>query len=697
MSVQTDSTTATKQPERLPTTKLVLIAQYELAGTITSLARVKILKSKSGAEALLVALKDAKLSLVEWDPQRYSISTISIHYYESEGLLGSPWDPDLSQCPNYLTVDPSSRCAALKFGTRHLAILPFHQVGDDLVMDDYDPEPEDEKPGQARAASEKAEPAQTETPYASSFVLSLLALDPALTHPIHLSFLYEYREPTFGILYSQGESCSSLLHERRDNVSYAVYTIDIEQRASTALLSVNKLPYDLHAIIPLSRVIGGVLLVGGNELIHVDQSGKTNGIAVNELAKQSSSFTMTDQSDLEMKLEHCVIRQLGADNTDLLMILSTGEMAMISFKIDGRSVSGLSVSRVSNEYGGGCLVAGASCASVIGRGRMFVGSEDGTPVILSWSKGTKSLKRRRSQTDLDSDEDQEAADPDAEELDDDDYDDLYSGDKLDGGVSQASESRSGQGVSEYNFRVHDSMLNVGPLNNVTFVSHSSSSQKSQDEGLEILATSGKGRGAGLTSFRSKIQPKWLDESDIPGASAVWTIKPKSSEEDDLEDFDRFLIVSLTADGNEMSKAYSVNGTQLEEVNDTDFDPEAGKTIEVGTLNEGSRMVQVLAGEVRTFDSGKSISFSHPFNPFSILVPVLEASSWTRYGIMAHYLCSAFILYRTLCPAEIKNAGCFGRSNSSQGRCLVRSADPGVVHVLKAPHSINDKSSSKHPI
>lgn len=87
---------ATTRVDRLHTTKLVLVAQHELSGTITSLARVRILRSKSGGEALLVALRDAKLSLVEWDPERYSISNISIHYYEREDILSSPWEPDLS-------------------------------------------------------------------------------------------------------------------------------------------------------------------------------------------------------------------------------------------------------------------------------------------------------------------------------------------------------------------------------------------------------------------------------------------------------------------------------------------------------------------------------------------------------------------------------------------------------------------------
>jgi hypothetical protein len=37
-----------------------------------------------------------------------------------------------------------------------------------------------------------------------------------------LAFLYEYREPTFGILYSQVATSTALLHERKDVVFKAV-------------------------------------------------------------------------------------------------------------------------------------------------------------------------------------------------------------------------------------------------------------------------------------------------------------------------------------------------------------------------------------------------------------------------------------------------------------------------------------------
>lgn len=616
-----DNTTA--RAERLNTTKLVLVAQYELSGTVTSLARVKTLRSKSRGESLLVALRDAKLSLVEWDPERYSISTISIHYYEREDILGSPWEPELSECVNYLSVDPSSRCAALKFGSRHLAILPFHQAGDDLVMDDYDPEIDGDRPERkASATDEEAE----KTPYASSFVLSLLALDPMLTHPIHLSFLYEYREPTFGILYSQFASSTALLQERRDKVSYAVYTLDLEQRASTTLLSVNELPYDLRTIIPLPRIIGGALLIGCNELIHIDQSGKTNGVAVNDLAKQCTTFALSDQSDLNIRLEGCVVKQLGSDNTDMLLILNTGELGIISFKIDGRSVSGFSVRRVSADDGGHRILAGASCASYVGRGRMFVGSEDADSIVLGWSRKTDRLKRQRSRANLAIDDIEDVAALDEDDIDDDD-DDLYAGDMPEERAEDADPISLRLNVGdEYVFRVHDSMANLGPMSDVAFVSlpnNETAPAVSSESSFELMVTSGRGKAGGLTSFQRVLEPKLVEEYSMPEAQAVWAVSTKKTQEDSSP-HDNYVIAShpdQESDG--ISKAYSLNHTGLNEVKDTDFDPDAGMTIDVGTLNGGTRVIQVLQSELRIFDGGESECF--PFH--SIIIGVLE--NWAR--------------------------------------------------------------------
>ncbi|KAL8986399.1 MAG: hypothetical protein Q9177_004194 [Variospora cf. flavescens] len=615
------SSNATAQrADRALATKLVLIAQYELSGVVTSLARVKILKSKSGGEALLVSLRNARASLVEWDPERYSIYTISIHLYEpkereDKDIPANPWDPDEKDNASYLTVDPRSRCAALKFGERQLAILPFHQQTDDLVMEDYDPDIDGERPenitSHAKSAGGAEDNLGEKTPHGASFVVSMLALDPTLLHPVHLAFLYEYREPTLGVLSSQMASSMSLLPERPNTLSYTVITLDLEQRALTVLLSINDLPYDMFAVVPLRLPIGGTLLIGGNQLIHVDQAGKTNGVAVNEFAKISTSFSLADQSDLALRLEGCLIEQLGHESSELLLILKTGELAIVGFKIDGRSISGLSIRRVPEHDGCFALSAGPSCASLVGRGRMFIGSEDADSVVLGWSRRLDKLKRQKSNLGVNAGVDVDTSDLSDLDEDIDDDDDLYASTLADQKPKGDTNMLDAFDQSdEYRFRVHDTLENFGPIRSITVGKPSQqlpgSTQGDVDAGLELMATSGRGGAGALTIFRRQIEPCVLENHLLANATRLWSVSVTRPSDGlsahQSEDLDCYIIASTKSEDALQSVAYTFKSRGLEEVKDTDFDPDAGITVEVGTLNSGARIVQVLPTELRSFDA-----------------------------------------------------------------------------------------------
>ncbi|KAL1982296.1 hypothetical protein VTN96DRAFT_1454 [Rasamsonia emersonii] len=606
-------------------TKLHLIAEYDLSGTVTDICRVKILNSKSGGDALLLAFRNAKLSLIEWDPDRHGISTISIHYYEKEDVTRSPWVPNLSTCGSHLTVDPSSRCAVLNFGLRNLAILPFHQAGDDLVMDDYDPDL-DEEPAdhemkdvvQSEKKDERKDSLTYQTPYAASFVLPMTALDPALLHPISLAFLHEYREPTFGILYSQVATSSALLSERKDVVFYSVFTLDLEQRASTTLLSVARLPSDLFKIVALPPPVGGALLVGSNELIHVDQAGKTNAVGVNEFARQVSSFSMADQSDLALRLEGCVVEHLGNENGDVILLLSSGEMMLVSFKLDGRSVSGLSIHPIAN--GGTIMNAAASCSAVLGSGKLFFGSEDADSILVEWSNVSSSTKRARVQ---DADQQPEFSDEDGD--DNDAYeDDLYSAAPKVSSDHRPSVDNSIAGG--YNFRVLDTLTNIGPLRDIALGKASAKAAdgdrnvSSVTADLELVASQGSDKSGGLVLLKREIDPSVISSFEIDNAESVWSVSVSEAKSKTSNDggssvqkgADSYVILAKsTSTDKEESVVHAVKGKSLEAFRAPEFNPNEDCTVDVGTLAGGTRVVQVLTGEVRIYDSSLGLAQIYP--------------------------------------------------------------------------------------
>lgn len=648
-----------------PPTKLVLEKEYPLAGTVTDLSRVRTLNTKSGGEAILVAVRNAKLSLIEWDPERQNISTVSIHYYEREDLTRSPWAPDLSQCSSTLSVDPNSRCAVFNFGVRNLAILPFHQAGDDLVMDDYDPDLDDERPDQK--PNEKVDDGLTyQTPYAASFVLPLTALDPSLLHPVSIAFLYEYRKPTFGILYSQVATSTALLHERKDVMFYAVFTLDLEQRASTTLLSVSRLPSDLFKVVALPPPTGGALLIGSNEIVHVDQGGRTNAVGVNEFSRLVSSFSMSDQSDLAMRLEDCVVEHLGGDSGDLLLVLRSGDMALIRFKLDGRSVSKMTVHSLPAQEGGFLLKSTASCSACFGDGNIFIGSEDADSVLLEWSHSSSRKARLESKQATDG----------LEDLSDDDLmgddDDLYSSvpEQTRGGSRTAADHTTPE---YYHFQLNDRLTSVGPLRDVTMgKAFPASTDQTQptNEGvsaeLELVASQGSGRAGGLVVIKREIDPVTAISTQIDGADGVWsaTLVPGkgaiSNTDDSSENSSRqYVIVSRsTEEDKEISEVLTIEGQELKPFKASEFNPNEDFTIDISPLAGGTRLVQVLRNEVRSYDKGRLRSLEkhgntdmkqtwdwHRSTPFGMKIPTKSALlSASVLPILTLPLCATTLLF-----------------------------------------------------
>ena len=629
-------------------TKLILIAEYPLSGTITSLVGIKLPSSKSGGDGLLVGLKDARLSLIEWDTERHGLSTVSIHYYEQDELQGSPWAPSISSCVNYLTVDPNSRCAALRFGVRNLAVLPFKQGDEDVnIDDDWDEEIDGPRVADKSTSQSMTGPSsKDDSPFGTSFVIQLAKIDANIIFPIHLAFLHEYRgNPTFGILSSTMAPASSLIQERKDHLTYMIFTLDVDQRESTQILKVGNLPYDLFRVIPLPSPIEGALLVGGNELIHIDQSGKASGVAVNEFAKSCTSFALTDQSELAMRLEGSTMELLSVENGEMLIVLHSGALAILSFHMDGRSVSSLNIRKIADELGGSLLTTGPSSASTLGPNAMFLGSENADSVVLGWSRRSDRASRRKPRVDLQDGSDETLVDEDDDEEEDGDLDDdLYGASSIttpaivNGGNKLISANSK---VGDYVFRIQDSLLNIAPsvdlaLGKPAVPLNDNGDYEGVQSDLQLVSAVGRDKASSLAIIHQKIQPKVVGCFDFSDARGIWALKaskpaqrPSNSSTGDEktseastkdQQYDNLMIVSrLAATGVEESDVFSLTPNGFEALTETEFehDADAGSTIEAGTLGNGARIIQILQSVVRIYDGGKFSSLLVSYTPLVI--------------------------------------------------------------------------------
>lgn len=69
---------------RPPKSKLECVAQYNLFGNVVSLQSINL--ANSPRDALLLAFADAKLSVVEYDPECHDLKTLSLHYFEEDDM-----------------------------------------------------------------------------------------------------------------------------------------------------------------------------------------------------------------------------------------------------------------------------------------------------------------------------------------------------------------------------------------------------------------------------------------------------------------------------------------------------------------------------------------------------------------------------------------------------------------------------------
>lgn len=582
-------------------TRLYLVGEYQLSGTITSLAAVKTQNTKSGGEALLISFRDAKVSLVEWNPEIYGIATISVHYYETEALIGSPWAPDLQDCPSFLIVDPSSRCSALKFGLRHLAILPFRQSSNELTLGDYDPDLDD--PSEPRKTSDTAATSSKGTPYSASFVLQLTELDPTVIHVEDLAFLHEYREPTLGILSSASSPSHSIAHDRKDCLTYTAFTLDLQQRASTALISASGLPSDLFKVTPLPLPVGGSLLTGNNELVHIDQAGKAHAVGVNAFARKASAFPMHDQSDLGFRLEGSHVAQISKTG-DVLIVLNTGIFVSIKFRIDGRSVSGFSVRRVASDRNGLLLGAAASCSACLGPETIFIGSAEADALLLHAQESRVTLSRKRSHAEM-------LGSPDvASDEEVDDEDDLY------GDAVPLTKVESQEGVVSSNDESHYTLLDRLP--NLTSSGEPifgkrrkfDSSIGSGTGQLEMVMATGCGTSSSVAFMNRDVAFSGARELPNVNGQSIWALAtsiqpdPQRPDEYTKAEHTNLIITSTSSfEGGDVSKVFNVNNTEVEEQAGAEFETGVS-TVNAGLLHNGRKIIQVSAGEVRSYALGE---------------------------------------------------------------------------------------------
>lgn len=559
--------------------KLILVNEFKLNGKVLGIQSIRNSKissssrssssSSGGYDSLIVLTKFAKLSIISYDHSNNTIETKSLHYYD-EAIMDRLTSPEVddSMLPQ-LKKDPNNSLALVHYEDI-FAFLPFiTEDDDDFDMDD---EAADEEDGSKKDSSE------FEEYFGDSVILPSTKLESHIKNVIDCDFLHNYRDPTLGILHKDDYTWAGDIQHKKDTVKFTVISLNLKTGSSTSIINLENLPFDSYKIKPLPAPLNGVLLVGCNQIIHVDNMGNYKGIGVNGYYRSTTDMRLTDQSSLGLKLEYCELVML--DKTQILIIDQNGKLFGLKFGLSGKIINSLSLAEFAEFQLEDKLVQ-CNGFSKLDNDLVFAASNSSDSVLLKKITATNSAtgpKKTEEEENKKSNKKVKFATP---ELDDDDDDDLYNDDDVE------ETEDEGQTIG---LKVVDNLTNHGPITSVTLgrLSPNPSIQglpNPNAKDISIVTTTGEALTSAITCFKPSIQPTIHSTLKFNNINKSWNI------------LDKYLV---TTDSAYYKSEIFLIHNNFKNFHSLDF-KNNNVTINIDSIGNKQRIVQVSSTNVYLFD------------------------------------------------------------------------------------------------
>ncbi|KAL6451970.1 CFT1 Protein CFT1 [Candida maltosa Xu316] len=563
--IQTRQSTANK-----PHYRLKIIDQFKLQGTITDLKPIKTIENPK-LHYLIVATKVAKLSIIKWDHHANTISTVSLHYYENTFQNSTYEKLSVSE----LLVEPTYNSVSCLRYKNLLCFLPFEVIeDDDDDEDEFNDKDEEMKDANGKQDTEEVNGTKFEPRsfYDASFLIDATTLDSSIGTVVDMQFLHNYREPTIGILSSKAEVWAGNLLKSRDNIQFQVLTLDLSSKSTISVFKIDNLPYEIDRVIPLPNPLNGVILVGCNELIHVDNGGVMKRIAVNKFTglTTTSIKSFQDQSDLDLKLEDCCVFPIPNDHR-VLLITQMGEFYYINFELDGKSIKRVHIDVVDKKMYEKLNLTYPGEVAVLDKNLLFFANSNGNSPLVQ-------VKYRDSLDNKEEDVSGKNTD------DDDEDDDLYK-------EEEEEEEQKTLSKTHIDFVYHDELINNGPASSMALGICSREKFKSNLPNpsfneISIISNAGTHSSAKLNIITPTIQPVISSSLTFSQVNRMWNLNQK------------YLITS--DDVNDKSEIFQIEKS-YKRMKSKDFINDE-LTINMHELNNGKFILQITPKQIVLYDN-----------------------------------------------------------------------------------------------
>ncbi|KAI3405525.2 CFT1 [Candida oxycetoniae] len=569
-----------------PQFRLVLVQQFKLEGSISDLKSIRTSETPN-LDYLIVSTKYAKFSIIKWNHSLHTITTVSLHFYEN-CLQNSTFE---KLAVSELLVEPTySSVACLRYKNL-LCFLPMEGIEDDEDDEDEEEEEEEEQEEEQEKEEDKIKgeavnrkqsitngiSLESRQFYDSSFLIDAGMLDPSIETVVDMQFLHNYREPTVAILSSKSHVWAGNLVKSKDNIQFQVMALDLQSKMSSSVFKLENLPYDVDRIIPLLSPLNGCLLLGCNEIMHVDNGGIIKRISVNKFTALTtvSVKSYQDQSDLNLKLEACSVVPIPDDNR-VLIISQKGDFYFVNFELDGKAIKKLFIEVVDKQMYNNIKLTFPGEVAVLDKNMLFFSNFNGDSPLVQ-------VRYRNSSKVIEQEEDAQKEEDEKIEEDESDEDDLYK-------EEEEEEQQKVLSKSHIEFILQDKLVNNSPISTFTLGLCSREQFKSNLPNpnyneVSIICNSGTHDQTKINIITPTIQPIISSSLTFSQVNRMWNLNQK------------YLITS--DDVNEKSEIFQIEKSYVRMKSKDFINNEI--TINVHELNNGKYILQITPKQIILYD------------------------------------------------------------------------------------------------